>query len=359
MDWILYGLLGALPWWSYVIVGGISTHLTIQTVTLYLHRSQAHLAVEFHPAVNHWFAFWNWFTTGMKRDDWVAIHRQHHVYADRPGDPHSPVVFPWWRVVILGVFRYIEATRDTAMIEKRKHNNALADSIFPHFVEPRFYGKHPLVGVTLASVIVFTLFGALPGACILLAHVLWIPVLAAGVINGIGHLLFYRNFEVADHSHNIVPWGILIGGEELHNNHHAYPTSAKFSYHWYELDIGWGVIKLLEWLGLARVRHTIPRVGKNWARWGLPLKDPRHLSELRHEVVNHLLALREGSAWDETFTRSLKQFHDRLEAIWKEKSLTSGQLLEALQVWCDDAKQSMVPGLSVLAHELPCWEVRR
>ena len=223
------------------------THLTIISVTLYLHRSQAHRGVEFHPALNHFFRFWLWFTTGMTTKQWVAVHRKHHQNTDVEGDPHSPHVFGIWNLVFGGVKYYNRAGSDAGMVMKYGMGTP------KDWIERKLYTPHHRLGILVMLVIDVLLFGWW-GLLVWGVQMIWIPFFAAGVINGIGHWWGYRNGETKDHSRNIVPVGILIGGEELHNNHHLAPANPKFSLKPWEFDIGWMYIKGLEFLGLAKLK---------------------------------------------------------------------------------------------------------
>jgi stearoyl-CoA desaturase (delta-9 desaturase) len=223
------------------------THITIACVTLYLHRSQAHRAVEFNPAISHFMRFWLWLTTGMVTKQWVAIHRRHHRSSDLPGDPHSPHVFGIGRVLFKGAGLYHSASKDTAMI--KQYGVGTPDD----WVERNIYSAHSRLGIALMLLIDLTLFG-LWGWVVWGIQMLWIPFWAAGVINGLGHWIGYRNGHTKDHSRNISPWGIVIGGEELHNNHHLDPASPRLSKNWFEFDIGWMYITLLRAVGLAKLK---------------------------------------------------------------------------------------------------------
>jgi fatty-acid desaturase len=233
LGFLAHGLM-PLPWWGYVVVALVFTHVTIACVTIFLHRAQAHRALDLHPAVSHFFRFWLWLTTGMVTKEWVAIHRKHHARVETPDDPHSPQTRGIGTVFWRGSELYRAEAKVADTIEK--YGRGTPDD----WIERNVYSRHSWQGVGLMLMVNFMLFGAL-GVTIWAVQMLWIPVTAAGVINGIGHYWGYRNFASADASKNIVPWGILIGGEELHNNHHAYGTSAKLSSRWYEFDLGWAV----------------------------------------------------------------------------------------------------------------------
>lgn len=226
----------------------ISTHITIVSVTLFLHRGQAHRGIEFHPALSHFMRLWLWLTTGMVTKEWVAIHRKHHRYSDGPGDPHSPIVFGIWRVLFSGVLLYSEASKDEKMV------NQYGVGTPDDWLEKNIYSKYTVHGVILLLIFNTLIFNGW-GIVIWLIQIAWIPFHAAGVINGIGHWFGYRNGITQDNSRNIVPWGIWIGGEELHNNHHLNPSSVKLSRMKWEFDIGWMWLKIFMFLKLASLRH--------------------------------------------------------------------------------------------------------
>lgn len=225
----------------------VMTHITIACVTLYLHRSQAHRAVQFHPIVAHFMRFWLWFTTGMITRQWVAVHRKHHQMCERPGDPHSPYVYGIWRVLFTGALLYNDASKDKTMVDSYGVGTPT------DWIEQHLYSAHSRLGIGLLLVLNLLIFG-LWGLVIWGVQMLWIPFWAAGVINGLGHWWGYRNGDTNDHSRNLVPWAGFIGGEELHNNHHLNPASAKLSRRWFEFDLGWAYIQILRALGLAKLR---------------------------------------------------------------------------------------------------------
>lgn len=230
-----------------VIYTLVMVQITIACVTLYLHRSQAHRAVEFHPVVAHFMRFWLWLTTGMVTREWVAIHRKHHQAADTEEDPHSPKVHGIWQVFFLGWKLYGNATKNTQMI------NYLGAGTPNDWIEQKLYTPHSRLGILLMLVIDCVLFGPW-GLLVWGIQMLWIPIWAAGVINGLAHWWGYRNYNLKDTSKNLWPWAIWIGGEELHNNHHGNGAGAKFSHKWWEFDIGWQYIKILKLFGLAKLR---------------------------------------------------------------------------------------------------------
>ena len=225
----------------------VVTHITIICVTLFLHRGQAHRAIIFHPILSHFMRFWLWLTTGMVTKQWVAIHRKHHQRSDLEGDPHSPHVFGFWKVLFKGAFLYNDASKDKVMVDTYGVGTP------SDWMEHNVYTPHSRLGIgilLLFNIIVFGWWGLLIWGI----QMIWIPLWAAGVINGLGHWWGYRNGETKEHSRNISPWGIVIGGEELHNNHHLSPASPKLSHKWFEFDIGWAWFKIFETLKLAKVR---------------------------------------------------------------------------------------------------------
>lgn len=226
----------------------VVTHITIACVTMFLHCSQAHRSVSFHPVIAHAMRFWLWLTTGMVTRQWVAIHRKHHQYSDHEGDPHTPHVYGIGRVLFGGAMLYHAASKDVDMIQ------AYGVGTPDDWVEKNVYSTHSRLGITLMLLINIMLFGFIAGFVVWGIQMLWIPFWAAGVINGVAHWWGYRNGETRDQSRNISPWGIIIGGEELHNNHHLSPASPRLSKHWYEFDIGWMYIRILEFLQLAVIK---------------------------------------------------------------------------------------------------------
>ena len=224
----------------------IVTHITIVCVTLFLHRGQAHRGIEFHPILEHFMRAWLWLTTGMVTKQWVAIHRKHHRYSDQPGDPHSPHVYGIWHVLFKGAGLYHSASKDVDMV--KQYGVGTPDD----WIEQNLYTRHSRLGIMIMLLIDLLLFGAW-GFVVWGIQMIWIPFWAAGVVNGVGHWLGYRNGKTKDHSRNISPWGIVIGGEELHNNHHLDPANPKLSRRWFEFDIGWMYLKLFDFLKLAKI----------------------------------------------------------------------------------------------------------
>ena len=231
-----------------IIATLVMTHITIVCVTLFLHRAQAHRALDFHPVLSHFMRFWLWLTTGMVTKQWVAVHRKHHRYSDRYKDPHSPHVDGIWRVLFTGAELYSKAVKDQDMVAF--YGRGTPDD----WIEENLYSKHSRLGIILMLIIDVAVFGGW-GFLIWGIQMIWIPFWAAGVINGLGHWIGYRNEQTRDHSHNLLPWGILVGGEELHNNHHTAPGSAKLSRRWWEFDVGWMWIKIFESVKLVTIHY--------------------------------------------------------------------------------------------------------
>jgi len=225
----------------------IVTHITIVCVTLFLHRGQAHRGIEFHPILSHFMRFWLWLTTGMVTRQWVAIHRKHHRYSDQEGDPHSPHVFGIWCVLTQGALLYSRAAKDSVMVAQYGQGTPV------DWIEEKVYTKYNFLGILIMLWIDLQLFGGI-GLVVWGVQMIWIPFWAAGVINGLGHFIGYRNEQTRDHSHNLVPWAIIVGGEELHNNHHTAPGDPKLSRRWWEFDIGWMWLTVFRFLRLARLR---------------------------------------------------------------------------------------------------------
>jgi stearoyl-CoA desaturase (delta-9 desaturase) len=246
-----YGLF-ELPLWGYFVVTFATIQLMFLGVTLYLHRDQSHGGLALHPVLRHVFRFWLWYSSGVVTKEWVAVHRRHHGYADRDGDPHSPVIFGLRRVVLEGYELYCAATRDAAIV--RNYGKGTPDD----WIERNVYSRHPNLGIVLFALTTLMLFG-IPAIVMVVVHLSAQPLFAGGVVNGLGHAVGYRSFEMPSTATNLVPWGVLLGGEELHNNHHAFPRSARFAVQRWEFDIGWFWICVFRAVGLARVRYVAPR----------------------------------------------------------------------------------------------------
>src|SRR6185436_14637985 len=252
MNWPFFSGVFDLPWWGYVIAALALTHVTIVAVTVFLHRHQTHHALDLHPAASHFFRLWLCLTTGMRTKEWVAVHRKHHAKCESAEDPHSPKIYGINRVLWGGVLLYVTESAKPGTVER--YGRGTPDD----WLERNVYSKHIVAGLVVMALADLIAFGLVPGTLIFLAQIAWIPFWAAGVINGVGHWWGYRNSATADLSTNMAPWGILIGGEELHNNHHAHPTSAKFSIKWYEFDLGWAYLRIMSALGLAKIKHLAP-----------------------------------------------------------------------------------------------------
>jgi stearoyl-CoA desaturase (delta-9 desaturase) len=389
------GLLD-LPWWGYVLVTLGLTHVTIASVTIFLHRHQAHRALELHPIASHLFRFWLWFTTGMVTKQWVAIHRKHHAKSETAEDPHSPQIYGIKKVLFEGTELYRAEAKNSETLEKYGHGTP------DDWIERKLYEKHVVLGISIMLLIDLILFGPI-GLTIWGVQMLWIPFFAAGVINGIGHYWGYRKFATQDTSTNIVPWGILIGGEELHNNHHAYVTSAKLSSKWWEFDIGWMYIRVMETLGLAKVRKLAPRIRFNLAKTrcdaetlqavithryhvlakfakslkqtaveeirnlrtrAIPgLKDSRALDAVKHWLQRDAEELpeKERAALDQALhssmvLRTIYSMRQELAALWSRSSASREQLVKQLEDWCRRAEESGISALQEFSRKLRCYD---
>ncbi|OGA22307.1 MAG: aminotransferase [Betaproteobacteria bacterium RIFCSPLOWO2_02_FULL_67_26] len=341
-----------LPWWGHVIVALVLTHVTIIAVTVFLHRHQAHRALDLHPAVSHCFRLWLWLTTGMVTREWAAIHRKHHAKVETPEDPHSPQVLGINRVLWGGVILYVKETRNRATIERYGHGAP------DDWLERHVYSRYLKLGLTLMGFTDVVLFGIVPGVLIFLTQIAWIPFWAAGVINGIGHYWGYRNSSTPDASTNIVPWGILIGGEELHNNHHAYTTSARLSSRWYEFDIGWMYIRMLEALGLATVKRVAP-VPRFAAPRLIPnLQMLQAVITHRYDVLAKYAKSLQRIGADGQDAHALQTMHamrHELIALWERSTASKEQLVRRLQDWCQRAEASGIRPLVEFSQKLRCY----
>ena len=337
----------ALPWAGYFLVALALTHITIAAVTLYLHRNQTHRAIDLHPAVSHFFRLWLWLTTGMRTREWVAVHRKHHAKCETADDPHSPQVLGINRVLWGGVFLYVKAAADPAMVAR--YGQGTPDD----WLERNVYAKHVVAGLTLMGITDLLLFGIVPGALIFVTQIAWIPFWAAGVINGVGHYFGYRNWSTEDVSTNIVPVGVLIGGEELHNNHHAYATSARFSNRWYEFDLGWMYIRLLQAVGLASVRH-LPPVPRFSAAGSAPdLQTLKAVIANRHHVLaSYAKALKRIGSVEQEAWRTMLAMRHELVALWGRSMSSSEHLVMRLQDWCLRAEASGIAPLIEFSRRL-------
>lgn len=366
--WLAQGLW-VVPWWGKVIFTLEATHITIVSVTVFLHRAQAHRALLLHPAVAHFFRFWLWLTTGMVTKEFVAVHRKHHAKCETKDDPHSPQIYGIRRLLLEGVELYREATKTMPVRPYIPSNRSVPrepQSELEHYgsgtpddwLERNVYSVLWWQGVGLMLIIDLLLFGAI-GAVIWAIQMVWIPWWATGVINGLGHYWGYRNFSPIpdDMSTNVSPWGILIGGEELHNNHHTYPSSAKFSVKPYEFDIGWVYIRGLELLGLAEVKKVAPTLELDPDKVVCDDETVTAVIALRHQIVAKINRLMTDWYADYERQRVMQDLRDRLCVIWQNAKLSRDQMVTALNMWCRDAQASGIPGLRELATTLPGYRV--
>ncbi|MEX3606521.1 MAG: fatty acid desaturase [Burkholderia sp.] len=389
LDFLAHGLLH-FSWWQIVLFTLVTTHVTIVAVTIYLHRCQAHHALDLHPAVSHFFRLWLWMSTGMLTGQWAAIHRKHHAKCETEEDPHSPQTRGIWKVLLEGAELYRAEAKNEETLRKFSHGTP------NDWIERNVYLKYTILGVSLMMVIDVALFGIV-GLSVWAVQMIWIPFWAAGVVNGLAHFWGYRNFNSADASTNLIPWGIVIGGEEMHNNHHTFATSAKFSNKWYELDIGWVYIRILSAFKLAKVKkiaptprlvarkvvldqETLQAVLSNryevMANYGKALKrayrqELVHLKELGSSEKYQLL--RGARSWfhkdeeglnepqkrmlPEIFANSQRmhtyfQLRKDLASMWGRSNASREQLLVQLQDWCHRAEQSGIKALREFATRL-------
>ncbi|MBI2750011.1 MAG: fatty acid desaturase [Burkholderiales bacterium] len=387
LDWLVHGAW-RLAWWQIVLFTLVLTHITMISVTVFLHRHQAHRALDLHPIASHFFRLWLWLTTGMVTREWAAVHRKHHARCERSEDPHSPQVHGLRTVLLRGSELYRAEAARTETLERFGHGTP--DDWLEHHV----YAPHSVLGVVLMALIDITLFGA-AGITVWAVQMAWSPVMAAGVINGVGHFWGYRNFESLDSSTNISPWGIMIAGEELHNNHHTYPTSAKLSVKPFEFDIGWMYIRLLAALRLAHPKKTPPKAAFGAVR---PVADEKTLEALianRYELMAgyaksvrqaaraELAAMREHRA-DAAAIKAAKRWMHRdgdqvpasaapelakaraasplldkmvtmreeLRQMWLNTSVSREQLAKELHAWCQRAEASGIAALQEFSLKL-------
>lgn len=385
----MHGILD-LPWWGYVVATLAMTQFTILGVTVFLHRCQAHRALELHPIISHFFRFWLWMTTGMLTKQWTAIHRKHHAKVETADDPHSPQVKGIKQVLWQGAELYSKEACNAEAMDRYGHGTP------DDWVERHVYSKHSGLGIKLMLVIDLVLFGPI-GLTIWAIQMAWIPFFAAGVINGLAHYVGYRNFECQDASRNLFPIAFFIGGEELHNNHHTYATSAKFSVKWWEFDMGWFVIRTLQVFGLAKPKRTPPRPyltpGKSsidsdtltailtnrfqvMARYSKQVIMP----VLREERVRatgagkailariRTLLVRDTSlvadSDQQQLATVLENYHSlevvyqlrlKLQNIWARSTATQKELVEALQEWCRQAEATGIKALHEFVEHLKAY----
>lgn len=377
----MFGLI-QLPWWGYVVVLLVLTQITILSVTLYLHRCQAHRALELHPIISHFCRFWLWLTTGMVTKEWAAIHRKHHARVETEEDPHSPVTRGLKKVLFEGAELYRVESKNQETLDR--YGEGTPDD----WIERKVYTPYSVYGVGAMLIINLVLFGAI-GLSIWAMQMAWIPFFAAGVINGIGHYFGYRNYEVKDNSRNVSPIGFFLGGEELHNNHHAFATSARFSTKWWEFDSGWLVIQLLRCLGLAKPKRVVPQPKMLPSKTSIDTDTLKALISFRFQVMarysrevvlpvlreeksraskaGRLLLRRAKTALtrdtsilqashkrclnniQENFhsLRVIYQFRMNLQDIWSRSTASQKELLDALQEWCLQAEAT---GIEKLRH---------
>lgn len=385
---MIFGVLN-LSFWGYIIATVVLTQITIASVTIYLHRNQTHRALTLHPIISHFFRFWLWMTTGMVTGEWVAIHRKHHATTDVEGDPHSPQVLGLKKVFWEGAELYRQASKDAEMVEKYSHGTPT------DWIERNVYARHSAKGILLMFILDCLLFG-IPGISIWAIQMMWIPVWAAGVVNGIGHFWGYRNFECHDAARNIFPWGFWIGGEELHNNHHTFASSAKFSVKWWEFDIGWMYIRCLSFFGLAKVKKLPPKLAREEGKIAVDLETVKAvignrfqvMSDyyrrvvrpiLRHEKRNNvenkvdkklfqragqllrqqenLLSPKASSRLHALLNRYeqlrlVYSHRQSLQNIWLKTAASQKELIDSLQHWCKQAEESGLEVLRQFAEQL-------
>ena len=381
-----------MPWWGYVIVTLVFTHITIAAITIYLHRHSAHRALELHAIPSHFFRLWLWLTTGMVTKQWTAVHRKHHAKCETKDDPHSPVVLGISKVLKEGSELYRAEARNEETLKRYGYGTP------DDWIERNVYTKHSAKGVALMLIINVVLFGPI-GITIWAVQMMWAPIFAAGIINGVGHFWGYRNFQAEDASRNILPWGILIGGEELHNNHHAYATSARLSNKWYEFDIGWMYIRILEMMGLAKVKKTAPKLRIDTGKTQCDLDTLQAVISHRYEVLakytkslkatfaNEIIHLKEATVqygvdsstlkrWILADSRTLQE-HEReklsqvlsnaktldkvykmreeLAEIWQRSTASTDELVKQLEDWCRRAEESGIEVLRTFSQRLRCY----
>lgn len=387
VDFLANGVLN-LAWWQILLIGLVLTHITIAGVTIYLHRHSAHRALDLHPVVQHFFRFWLWMTTGMTTKAWTAIHRKHHAKCEQAEDPHSPQIYGLKKVMWQGAELYRAEAKNPDTLNRYGHGTP------DDWIERNLYSRHSVLGVSLMLIIDVTLFGAL-GAVLWAVQMAWIPFWAAGVVNGVGHFWGYRNFEAQDASTNLIPWGIIIGGEELHNNHHTYPTSAKFSVKPYEFDIGWVYISLLSKLGLAKPKKTPPRLAYGEVR---PVADEKTLEaviahryevmagyagQMRDQLAREVASIKAGAVDVQIVKAATRWLHrdaekvpasaveqltqaratwpvldkmvtmrEELRQIWMNTGRNREQLTADLQAWCKRAEESGIAALREFSLKL-------
>ncbi|EKS68555.1 MULTISPECIES: acyl-CoA desaturase [Caballeronia] len=389
LEFLANGLLD-FSWWQILLFTLAMTHVTIAGVTIYLHRCQAHRALDLHPVASHFFRFWLWMTTGMLTGQWAAIHRKHHAKCETEEDPHSPQTRGIWKVLLEGAELYRAEAKNEETMRKFSHGTP------NDWMERNVYTRYPILGISIMMVIDVALFGIV-GLSVWAVQMIWIPFWAAGVVNGLAHWWGYRNFNSSDASTNIFPLGILIGGEELHNNHHTFATSAKLSSKWYEFDIGWLYIRMMSMVGLAKVKKVAPTpklaaskavvdqdtlqaVLANryevMARYGKALKHAyaQELAKLKEAGAREKYQLMRGARkWfhkeedglnepqlkqlpeltsDNQKLRTFIELRKDLSAMWDRSNASREQLVTQLQDWCHRAEESGIKALQDFALRL-------
>lgn len=385
-DILTSGLLD-LSWWQVVLYTLVLTHISIVTVTVYLHRAMAHRAMDIHPLLAHFFRFWSWFTTATITQEWVSVHRKHHAKCETEDDPHSPVVKGLKTVLLTGAELYKDEINNQETI--KRYSKGCPDD----WVENNVYQKYKFFGIAVLFVLNLILLGPI-GITVWAIQMVWMPLHAAGIINGIGHAIGYRNFECADASRNITPWAFWIGGEELHNNHHTYPNSAKLSVKKWEFDIGWMYISIFAKLGLIKNIRRGPVVHINETKSVLDADSVLAAANNRFQIMAKFyqqvikpvvaeqklkaeessaplikrakkLLSREESLLDDKHQQQLKDLIDHddmmhtiyamkqeLQKVWKKRSASSEELLNAMKAWCDEAEASGIKALQEFADSL-------
>jgi stearoyl-CoA desaturase (delta-9 desaturase) len=349
VDFMKFGLSG----WSWIGVLTfvlIVTHVTIVGVTVFLHRCQSHRALKLNFFVSHFFRFWMWLTTGMVTKEWVAIHRKHHAKCETDSDPHSPKKKGINEVLWRGTELYRSSSKDSELIKKYGHGTP------DDWLENNLYSRFSWQGVALMLIVDFMLFGVI-GIGVWTVQMMWIPFFAAGIINGIGHYVGYRNFKTPDESRNIFPLGILIGGEELHNNHHSYATSPRLSSKWYEFDIGWFYIKILILLGLAKTRNVPKGARLNPDKSAIDEDTVAAFLASKYELLQKLHRLSVNVAVTQIKSSNPKnsaaeKLKKDFEDICSEKIFSVEQAVNSLQIWCVEAEKSGVETIQEFARKL-------
>jgi stearoyl-CoA desaturase (delta-9 desaturase) len=381
----MFGFL-QLPWWGYIVVTLVLTQITLFSVTIFLHRHQAHRSVDLHPIVSHFFRFWLWMTTGQVTKEWAAIHRKHHAKVETVDDPHSPQVYGLKKVLLEGAELYRKEKCNQETLDRYGHGTP------DDWLERNVYSKYSGAGNVALLIINIFLFGFI-GVTIWALQMAWIPFFAGGVINGVGHAIGYRNFESKDASRNIIPFGIFLAGEELHNNHHTYGTSAKFSVKWWEVDLGWYLIRFLQLFGLAKPKFVPPRVnliaGKSSLdsdtlkailtnRFGVMadyqkivtacvFKEERMNQSLSRQkqtlLIRDVSLINANKQQDELINllqqhprlKIIYQFRLKLQNIWAKSTASQETLLELLQEWCKQAEESGIAALRQFVSYLKAY----